>query len=515
MITKNIGVLIAYSLSKHIIFDDLIGKYCKGCNLLPQNGTTDNSTSMQTRSIPISHAVLTGLYVLFDGLWIVLSGAICYYLIFDFSVTNSKIYLSAILFILFCSWFLSHFASLYTFETFINPVQNILKFIVVLGTAFCLFVAIAFSLDVTDYFNKTWVYYFIGSSSFLVLGGRLVGYYVIRFMAKKKIFARNIIIVGSDKRAEMLIEKIENEYPKLNNIVGVFDDRIERTGPDVCGYPVLGNLDQLRRYIRNNKIDDVIITLPWSADNRLYEIARKLRELPVHIYLSSDLVGFRIPYKPSTNHFVGIPMIEVVKTPFSDWMIFIKKIEDIVFSIMALTIFGPIMLIIAAVIWLESPGPVIFRQQRYGFNNKIFEIYKFRSMTHNLETEEKTKQAVKNDPRVTRVGKFIRKTSLDELPQIFNVLNGSMSLVGPRPHAVDHNEDYAKVIDGYFARHRVKPGITGWAQINGFRGITDTVDKMESRVKYDVYYAENWSLFFDLQILIGTIFVGFINKNSV
>ena len=464
--------------------------------------------------VPISHSVLTGLYVMFDGLWIILSGAICYYLIFDFSVINSKIYSSAIIFVLFCSWFLSHFASLYNFETFIAPFQNISKFLVVLATAFCLFISIAFSLDVTDYFNKTWVYYFVSSSTILVILGRVIGYYIITLLAKKKLFARNVIIVGGDKRAEMLIEKIESENPKLNNIIGIFDDRLDRIGPEVCGYPVLGNLDELRRYIRNNDIDDVIITLPWSADDRLYSIARKLRELPVHVYLSSDLVGYKIPYKPSTNHFIGVPMIEVVRTPFSDWMIFIKKIEDIIFSLMALMIFGPLMIVIAVIIWFESPGPVIFKQKRYGYNNKIFEIYKFRSMTYNPEPEGKTVQAVKNDHRVTRFGKFIRKTSLDELPQIFNVLDGSMSLVGPRPHAVDHNEDYAKVIDGYFARHRVKPGITGWAQINGFRGITDTVDKMERRVEYDVYYAENWSLFFDLQILIGTVFVGFINKNA-
>jgi Undecaprenyl-phosphate glucose phosphotransferase len=466
------------------------------------------------KSIPVSHAVLTGLYVIFDGLWIVLSGAICYYLIFNFSVVNSKIYSSAIIFVLFCSWFLSHFASLYNFETFIAPFTNISKFLAVLATAFCLFISIAYSLDVTDYFNKSWVYWFVASSTTLIICGRIFGYYVIKLMTKNKLFARNVIIVGSDRRAEMLIEKIESEDPKLNNIIGIFDDRIERTGPEVCGYPVLGNLDDLHRYIRNNKVDDVIITLPWSADDRLYKIARKLREFPVHIYLSSDLVGFRIPYKPSTNHFIGVPMIEVVRTPFSDWMIFIKKVEDVIFSLIALTIFAPLMVIIAAAIWIESPGPVIFRQKRYGYNNKIFEIYKFRSMTHTPVPEGKTEQATKNDARVTRVGKFIRKTSLDELPQIFNVLDGSMSLVGPRPHAVDHNEDYAKVIDGYFARHRVKPGITGWAQINGFRGITDTVDKMESRVKYDVYYAENWSLFFDLKILIRTAFVGFINKNA-
>lgn len=466
------------------------------------------------RSIPMSHTVLTGLYIIFDGLWIVLGGVICYYLIFNFSVFNSKIYSSAIIFVLFCSWFLAHFASLYNFEAFINPFSNITKILAVLATAFSLFISIAYSLDVTDYFNKQWVYWFVTTSTALILFGRISGYYFIKKMTANKLFARKVIIVGSDRRAEMLIEKIDNEDPKLNNIIGIFDDRKDRTGPEVCGYPVLGNLSDLHRYIRKNKVDDVIITLPWSADERLYKIARKLREFPVHIYLSSDLVGFRIPYRPSTNHFIGVPMIEIVRTPFSDWMIFIKKVEDMIFSIIALTIFAPLMLLIAIAIWVESPGPVIFRQPRYGYNNKIFEIYKFRSMTHNPIQQEKTEQATKDDVRVTRVGNFIRKTSLDELPQIFNVLNGSMSLVGPRPHAVDHNEDYAKVIDGYFARHRVKPGITGWAQINGFRGITDTVDKMENRVKYDVYYAENWSLFFDIQILIGTIFVGFINKNA-
>ena len=423
--------------------------------------------------------------------------------------------MTAIIFILMSSWFLFHFASLYTFEAFSAPFRNISKLAVVIGTAFCLLIAVTFSLNVSDFFSNTWIYSFAIASIIMIIAGRVIGHTIINYMAAKQMFARSVIIVGSDRRAEMLIEKIDNENPKLNNIIGIFDDRTERAGPEVCGYPVLGNLDELQRYIRKNKVDDVIITLPWSADERLYKIARRLRELPVHIYLSSDLVGFRFPYKPSTNHFIGIPMIEVVKTPFSDWMVFIKKAEDIVFSIMALLIFAPLMMIIAVAIWVESPGPVIFRQKRYGYNNKIFEIYKFRSMTHNKVAEEKTEQATRNDARVTRVGKFIRKTSLDELPQIINVLNGSMSLVGPRPHAVDHNEDYAKVIDGYFARHRVKPGITGWAQINGYRGITDTVDKMEGRVKHDVYYAENWSLLFDIQILFGTIFVGFINKISM
>lgn len=487
----------------------------KGTVQLRQKETNLAKAPSGNRNMPISQTVLTGLYVMFDGFWVLIAGAVVYSAIFDLFVIHSKIYSSAIIFILICSLFLSHFAGLFNFEVFITPFRNVPKFLVVIMTAFSLFIAITFSLNVSDYFSQLWIFTFAGVLILLMISGRMIGFLIIRYMAKQKFFARNIIVVGSDRRAEMLLEHIDQEELKLNNVIGIFDDRIERSASSVCGYPILGNLKDLHRYIRNNKVDDVIITLPWSADERLYDIANKLREFPVHIYLSSDLVGFRFPSKPSTNNFIDVPMIEVVRTPFSDWMIFIKKIEDMIFSVFALLIFAPLMIVIAMAIWIESPGPVIFRQKRYGYNNKIFEIYKFRSMTHSVVQEEKTSQAVKNDPRVTKIGKFIRKTSLDELPQIFNVLNGSMSLVGPRPHAVDHNEDYAKVIDGYFARHRVKPGITGWAQINGFRGITDTVDKMEARVKYDVYYAENWSLMFDLQILFSTIFVGFINKNSM
>jgi len=207
-------------------------------------------------------------------------------------------------------------------------------------------------------------------------------------------------------------------------------------------------------------------------------------------------------------------MIEVVDSPLSGFKIAIKALEDRILGSLLLVAFSPVLLLVALAIRLESKGPILFRQKRYGYNNQIFEIYKFRSMYHDGKQRPVTVQASKDDPRITRVGKFIRRTSLDELPQLFNVVSGCMSLVGPRPHAVDHNEEYSELIDGYFARHKVKPGITGWAQVKGFRGETDTLEKMEARVNYDTYYVENWSLFFDLQILAMTAFVGFINKNA-
>ena len=267
-------------------------------------------------------------------------------------------------------------------------------------------------------------------------------------------------------------------------------------------------------YVRSHRIDDIIVTLPWSAEERLSNIILRLRELPASIHLESNLGGFRFPYRPPPNPFIGVPMVEVVKLPLTGWNIAVKIVEDRILGVMLLVLFLPVMALVALAIRLDSKGPVLFHQKRYGYYNQVFEIYKFRSMYHESDAPDKTIQATRDDPRITRVGGFIRRTSLDELPQLFNVVFGTMALVGPRPHTVDHNEEYAALIRGYFARHRVKPGITGWAQINGLRGETDTLEKIEARVRYDTYYAENWSLIFDLQILFKTVFVGFTSQNA-
>jgi putative colanic acid biosynthesis UDP-glucose lipid carrier transferase len=254
-------------------------------------------------------------------------------------------------------------------------------------------------------------------------------------------------------------------------------------------------------------VHDVVIALPWSAEERLVDIIGRLRVLPVRVYLGSDLIGYHFP-RHHRQLLEGIPVLEIASVPLSGWSGFIKLVEDKVLAALLLILSAPFLALIALAIKLDSRGPVVFQQARYGFNNEIISVYKFRTMHHERPPETGVPQARRVDPRVTRVGWFLRRTSLDELPQLLNVLQGSMSLVGPRPHAVEHNEQFATLIGGYHGRHRVKPGITGWAQVHGFRGTTPTVEEMRRRVEYDIYYIENWSLWFDVRILLmSAIFV--------
>jgi putative colanic acid biosysnthesis UDP-glucose lipid carrier transferase len=225
-------------------------------------------------------------------------------------------------------------------------------------------------------------------------------------------------------------------------------------------------------------------------------------------------VGLHVPLRQPPGYFQKLPIFQLVGKPLSEGDVVLKQLMDFVLGLALLVALSPFLLLIMLLIKLDSPGPVIFKQKRLGFNNRSFEIFKFRTMTHVEKTPDKTIQATANDSRITRIGRYLRKTSIDELPQLLNVLNGTMSLVGPRPHALDHNAEYATKIRGYFSRHRVKPGITGLAQVKGFRGITDTLSKMEGRVKYDLEYADSWSLLLDLKILILTIFTAFRGTNA-
>jgi polysaccharide biosynthesis protein PslA len=234
----------------------------------------------------------------------------------------------------------------------------------------------------------------------------------------------------------------------------------------------------------------------------------------VHIYLGSDLIGYHFP-RHREQMLEGVPVLEIASAPLTGWSGLIKNIEDKVVAGALVVLLSPLLLLIALAVRLNDPsGPVLFRQKRYGFNNQEIVVYKFRTMYHDRPREEGVPQARRNDPRVTPVGRILRSTSLDELPQLFNVLQGNMSMVGPRPHAVVHNEQYAQLIGGYHGRHKVKPGITGWAQINGFRGETDTLEKMRGRVEHDIFYIENWSLWFDLKIMLLTSLAGWTHKNA-
>jgi Undecaprenyl-phosphate glucose phosphotransferase len=292
------------------------------------------------------------------------------------------------------------------------------------------------------------------------------------------------------------------------DINGLFDDRgDERSSVDCAGERKLGTVDDLVEFGRRTRVDLVIFSLPISAESRLLQMLKKLWVLPVDIRLAAHANKLR--FRPRSYSFIGnVPVLDVFDRPIADWDVVMKWLFDKIIGGLMLLLTLPLMAIIAIAIKLDSRGPVLFKQKRYGFNNDLIEVYKFRSLHADVADMNADRQVTKNDPRVTRVGRIIRKASLDELPQLFNVVfKGNLSLVGPRPHAMHAKAEarlYDEAVDGYFARHRVKPGITGWAQINGWRGETDTHDKIQKRVEHDLYYIENWSVPLDLYILART-----------
>ncbi len=464
---------------------------------------------------PISSSIVSGLVFLLDSLSILALGFLTTSILIGFSTGNLDFYVSAVLFIWITNFLFFHFIGLYKFDTIIDPMKNWDRLIVAYAVSFLMLVAVAFSYKVSAIYSRVWVYSFAFSAGMSIVIFRLCLSYIVNNLATKGYFVRNVVIVGGGEQGKRLLDHIKQTRPRFLKIVGVFDDRANLSGVKVAGYSIRGNLSDLVKYVRNHRVDDVIVALPWSAEESLKWIIKRLRQLPVNIYLGSDLIGFHTNLNACPSHFSGMPMVEVVDKPISGWNTVFKFLEDIILAAVAIIFLSPLMVLIAIAIKLDSPGPVFFRQQRLGFNNRVFNVYKFRSMkVDNRETNGKTIQAVHGDTRVTKIGRFLRRTSLDELPQLFNVFNGTMSIVGPRPHAVDHNEEYSKKIYGYFARHRVKPGITGWAQVNGLRGEIKSIDKMEQRVEHDIHYAENWSLIFDFKIILKTIRVIITGENA-
>jgi len=393
---------------------------------------------------------------------------------------------------------------LYQIASLSSPMSIFPKIIGILAVIFLVFMAIAFSLKVSEHFSRVWCFSWFLSSSLLVCLGRYLYSFLFWRWARSGRFSKKLVIVGSGDQAKRFLAQLKGRKEPWINLAGIFDDRNKRIGLSFMGLPVLGNLDDLMDYSRKNRVDDIVVTLPWSAGKRILEIVRRLEELPITVSLCSDLAGF-MSLRPSFSSMGGVPMLNVVNKPLNGWSYALKGIEDKLLGLFLLIMALPLTLVIALAIKLESDGPVLFRQKRHGFNNKEFFIFKFRTMLHGRQPEEGVPQAKLNDSRVTRVGAFLRRTSLDELPQLLNVMGGTMSLAGPRPHAVEHNEKYCKIINSYFSRHRVKPGITGWAQVNGFRGESQTPEKIQSRYDYDVHYIENWSLMLDIRILMMTV----------
>lgn len=371
----------------------------------------------------------------------------------------------------------------------------------------CVLLVLGFFSKSTVQFSRVTMLGWILTTPVLLLGERVLLRCALRRFRATGLNSRFVAIVGGGKTSTQLV-KIISDSPWMGlNIEGIYDD-VGNTDADLPGR----DIEMLLRHVRDRLIDNVYITYPMQQEEKIRQLVAQLADSTVSVHVVPDVFISELLHARWGN-LGGVPLVSIFESPFYGASMFLKRLEDIVLGSLILFFISPLMLLVAIAVKLADPGPVIFRQRRYGLNGQVIEVWKFRSMLVQ-EDGAHVPQAQKNDPRITRVGAFLRKTSLDELPQFINVLQGRMSIVGPRPHAVAHNEQYRKLIHGYMLRHKVKPGITGLAQVNGWRGETDTTEKMAMRVKYDLEYINHWSLWLDLKIIAKTMFSGMRGNNA-
>ena len=373
-------------------------------------------------------------------------------------------------------------------------------------TSFGVILFLSFMFKVTQEYSRIWFTLWFFMAFFAVISERYFLRYILQACVAKGMFKQKIAIITSEHEAGIELRNSLMESNLGIDIVGCFDDSMTE---EADGW---GTLDQLIQIGQNNEVDQVFIALPTSEEARIISIFNRLRILPVDIQVSPTRQSSQLPLL-KIQQLGDTKLLLIHRKPIEGWSYIFKALMDYVIGFISLLIFAPAMLLIALAIKLDTPGPVFFRQRRHGFNHEPIEVLKFRTMTV-LEDGDVIKQAQKGDTRVTKVGKFLRKTSLDELPQLINVMKGNMSLVGPRPHAMAHNHYYSEMIEKYANRHKVKPGMTGWAQVNGYRGPTNTPEDMKKRAELDLYYIDNWSIWFDIKIIAMTPFYGFMGKNA-
>ncbi|MFG3593536.1 undecaprenyl-phosphate glucose phosphotransferase [Bradyrhizobium sp. RDI18] len=399
-------------------------------------------------------------------------------------------------------------ADIYQVQLFRGLLRQMTRMISSWAFVFLLFIGASFIVKLGSEISRLWLAAFFVSGLAALVTERVFLRSLVRRWARQGRLDRRTIIVGADQNGEELVQALKTQDDSDIHVLGVFDDRNDDRAMDTCaGSPKLGKVDDIVEFARRTRIDLVLFALPISAETRILDMLKKLWVLPVDIRLSAHTNKLR--FRPRSYSYLGeVPTLDVFEAPITDWDLVMKWLFDHVVGFVILLLALPVMGLVALAVKLDSPGPILFRQKRFGFNNERVDVFKFRSMYHHQADPTASKVVTRNDPRVTRVGRFIRKTSLDELPQLFNVVfKSNLSLVGPRPHAVQgklQSRLFDEAVDGYFARHRVKPGITGWAQINGWRGEVDTDEKIQKRVEFDLYYIENWSVLFDLYILLKT-----------
>ncbi len=471
----------------------------------------------ETAPKPYSAALIGDLLRVLDAALILLPGLVIYilYVYPDEPHTGSQ-YLVTILAATILAGMIFHRLGVYWGGFLFTRGLRIDRMLMALVAAFALLLSVAFALKISDFYSRVWLVSWFISSAVALSAARLTFGHRIARLAQRGRFANRTVIVGTGPQADRLAIHLAEVDPLLTRILGFIEPDWEPDRPRRRDHGILGGLDALIQMVRNDEVDQIFIALPWNDAKGLRQVTHRLAMTPVSIRLAPDLAGFEFTGRSFTE-VAGLSMLPLFDRPISGWSRLLKAVEDKVLALGLLVLLAPVLILTAVAVRLGSPGPVLFKQQRFGFNDQLIEIWKFRTMYHHLADHSADQLATKNDARVTPVGRFLRRMSLDELPQLFNVLRGEMSLVGPRPHAMAAKAGgrlYDDVVDSYAARHRVKPGITGWAQVNGWRGETDTFDKIEKRVEHDLYYIDNWSVWLDFLIIAKTVMVLFRGEKA-
>lgn len=463
---------------------------------------------------------LNRLHVVVDALVIAGSYLLAWWLMFrssfadkDIGVLDTSIYFGALYFLVPGYLVLYYWFKLYTpkrVQRTENEILNILKANAVGITLILAVLFLANSLvSYMQHFSRSMLALFAVLNTVNGILERALVRRILHLFRKKGYNLKHILLVGYSRAAEAYIDRIM-QNPQWGYMVrGILDDHVPR-GAVYKGIKVLGSIDNLLYILPENKLDEIAVTLSLKDYDRLEELVNLCEKSGVHTKFIPDYNSL-IPGKPYTEDLGGLPVINIRYVPLTNTINAVaKRAVDIAGSLFGLVLLSPLLLIVAVLVKTTSKGPIIFAQERVGQHNRVFKMYKFRTMYVQDEKEEKKGWTTRNDPRVTKVGRFLRRTSIDELPQLFNILIGNMSLVGPRPERPQYVEKFKEEIPRYMIKHQVRPGLTGWAQINGYRGDTS----IRKRIEYDIYYIENWSMAFDIKILFLTIFKGFINDNA-
>ncbi|MBE5850625.1 MAG: undecaprenyl-phosphate glucose phosphotransferase [Lachnospiraceae bacterium] len=458
--------------------------------------------------------LINRLTLIIDGFVIVVSYLFAYFLKFESGLLlydeglSVQTYMTALYFLVPGYLILYSKLDLYSTRRASGRKRELLNVIKANTLGALIFMMILYLINQPD-FSRQMIFIFWGVCICLETAVRNMMRALMMFWWKKGYNLKYVLLIGYSGSAESYINKVLLN-PQWGYVIrGILDDNVER-GTEYKGIKVLGTIDNLSLILPENKLDEIAITLPLGQYGRLKEIVGLCEKSGVHTKFIPDYAGV-IPNRPYTEDIQGLPVINIRRVPLNNTInSVVKRLVDIVGSAVGIVLASPIMIVSAILIKATSDGPVIFSQERVGLHNKPFKMYKFRTMIEQTEAEEAKGWTTKDDPRVTKIGRFLRRTSLDELPQLFNIFIGQMSLVGPRPERPQFVEKFREEIPRYMIKHQVRPGLTGWAQINGLRGDTS----IEKRIEHDLYYIENWTLEFDIKILLLTVFRGFINKNA-